>query len=181
MSARRETALGSGARRRHTGGVRAISPTRASDDERERAVATLREHYADGRLPTDELEHRTHAAYTATDREELAVLFADLPPRTRRGWSPDAIRMRVRRAHRMLLGGHLATYLSVNGFLTAIWLLTGGGFYWPALYLVPSTALLTWHWMATRPLARVLSRPTAYLPGATILARVFWVSRRRRG
>jgi hypothetical protein len=52
---------------------------RASDAERDRAADALRQHHADGRLDTDELEERTGRAYAATTLDELDQLFADLP------------------------------------------------------------------------------------------------------
>ena len=52
---------------------------RASDAEREQLVGTLRDHAAEGRLTTDELEERTAAAYAATTRGELVALRRDLP------------------------------------------------------------------------------------------------------
>lgn len=154
--------------------------TRISDAERERAVADLRRHYAEGRLDTPELERRATAAYSADRREELSGLFADLPTLWRAHLSPGALTRRARRTHRMLLRGHLATYLGVNGFLIAVWLLTGRGVFWPALYLVPSTALLVWHWMGGRMLARALSRPPAITPWMAVLARVVMLGRRVR-
>ena len=52
---------------------------RASDAERERAVATLRNHYAAGRIGTEELETRVRRAYDAEWRGELRALTRDLP------------------------------------------------------------------------------------------------------
>ena len=52
---------------------------RASDLDRERAVAFLRGHYADGRLGEDELDWRCDAAYRAVRLGELDGLTADLP------------------------------------------------------------------------------------------------------
>ena len=52
---------------------------RASDAEREAAVAHLREHAAAGRLTMDELDERSAAAYAARTLGELARLVADLP------------------------------------------------------------------------------------------------------
>lgn len=52
---------------------------RASDAERERAVATLQRSFADGRLAQDELEDRASAAYAARTRDQLRDLTADLP------------------------------------------------------------------------------------------------------
>jgi hypothetical protein len=53
--------------------------TRASDAEREAAVARLREAAGEGRLTVEELAGRIDAAYAATTRAELEPLTADLP------------------------------------------------------------------------------------------------------
>ncbi|NLT04857.1 MAG: DUF1707 domain-containing protein, partial [Solirubrobacterales bacterium] len=52
---------------------------RASDAERERTVARLRDAAAEGRLTLEELADRTGAAYEATARGELERIVADLP------------------------------------------------------------------------------------------------------
>jgi hypothetical protein len=66
---------------------------RASDAERERTVAHLRQHVTDGRLTTDEFSERVEAAYTARTRTELDVLLADLPvPPEPPPAAPDAAR-----------------------------------------------------------------------------------------
>jgi hypothetical protein len=52
---------------------------RASDAERERAVARLGRAAADGRLDVDELEERVALAYATRTRRELERLVADLP------------------------------------------------------------------------------------------------------
>jgi hypothetical protein len=52
---------------------------RIGDTERERALASLGEHYAVGRLTKEELDERSDAVWTARTRHDLAVLFADLP------------------------------------------------------------------------------------------------------
>jgi ferric-dicitrate binding protein FerR (iron transport regulator) len=62
---------------------------RASDLDRERAVAFLKAHYAEGRLTSDELAWRSDAAYRAVGMAELRRLSRDLPafarpPRRRR-------------------------------------------------------------------------------------------------
>ncbi len=62
---------------------------RASDHDREAAVAFLKAHYADGRLAEDELAMRTDAVYRAVGVRELEWLTSDLPaaplpPRRRR-------------------------------------------------------------------------------------------------
>jgi hypothetical protein len=52
---------------------------RISDSDRERAMADLATHYADGRLDHDEYDERLDAIWTARTRADLAVLFSDLP------------------------------------------------------------------------------------------------------
>ena len=52
---------------------------RIGDDERERAVTALSDHYGAGRLDRGELDVRVEAAYRARTADELAVLFDDLP------------------------------------------------------------------------------------------------------
>jgi hypothetical protein len=52
---------------------------RASDADRGRAVASLREHLVHGRLSLEEFTQRMAAAYDATTATELAELQRDLP------------------------------------------------------------------------------------------------------
>ena len=52
---------------------------RASDADREHATARLREHFAAGRLTSDELDQRVSAALNATTYGDLRQLMADLP------------------------------------------------------------------------------------------------------
>jgi len=53
--------------------------TRIADSDRERAMADLAMHYADGRLDHEEYDERLDAVWTARTRADLAVLFDDLP------------------------------------------------------------------------------------------------------
>ncbi|HEY0935239.1 MAG TPA: DUF1707 domain-containing protein [Trebonia sp.] len=53
---------------------------RVSDAEREAAAAELREHFASGRLTSDELDDRLTAAFSAKTRGDLKAPFTDLPP-----------------------------------------------------------------------------------------------------
>ena len=59
------------------------SELRASDAERERVVAFLREHALLGRLTDDELEERIGLAYAAVTVGDLETLIADLPRASR--------------------------------------------------------------------------------------------------
>jgi class 3 adenylate cyclase len=52
---------------------------RISDDERDRALATLREHCVAGRLSLDEFSERIGKALQARTRADLTPLLADLP------------------------------------------------------------------------------------------------------
>jgi hypothetical protein len=78
---------------------------RASDAERDQAIAELRERFAEGRLSQDTLMHRIDAVLRASRQAELAEQFADLPPRrvrlseASRGWLRN-----LRRASAALAG-----------------------------------------------------------------------------
>jgi hypothetical protein len=52
---------------------------RASDADREKVAATLRDAYADGRLSLDEHEERLSEVYRATTYAELVPVLRDLP------------------------------------------------------------------------------------------------------
>jgi hypothetical protein len=56
-----------------------VAELRASDADRDRAVAALRHHAAAGRLTMDELDQRSERAYDAVTLTELAEIQADLP------------------------------------------------------------------------------------------------------
>jgi len=62
---------------------------RASDADRDRTAAALREHLAAGRLTTEEFDERLDKVYAAKTLGELDDLMADLP-RTDLGQPPDA-------------------------------------------------------------------------------------------
>ena len=124
---------------------------RASDEDRERTAEALRAHFAAGRLQSVELEHRIERAYTANTRRELAGLLADLPA--------DRLSRGLRgfyHGQRTALRYHAATYVTVNGSLVGFWELTGHGFFWPALVLAPTTAVLGAHATFSRWLRRRL-------------------------
>ena len=52
---------------------------RVSDADRERVTGRLREHFAEGRLTSDELDERVSAALNAKTFADLRPLMADLP------------------------------------------------------------------------------------------------------
>jgi hypothetical protein len=55
------------------------TPLRIGDTERDRAIAALGDHFAAGRLNTEEFEERVDKAITARFNDDLEPLFADLP------------------------------------------------------------------------------------------------------
>jgi hypothetical protein len=75
---------------------------RASDRDREHAVATLRDGAAEGRLTFDELAQRVELAYRATSAGELEQLVADLPA-TAPSTAPAAVK--ERRWNVAIMGG----------------------------------------------------------------------------
>lgn len=52
---------------------------RASDGDRDRVAAALREHVAEGRLSVEEFNERLEQLYRSRTYGELATLTADLP------------------------------------------------------------------------------------------------------
>ena len=52
---------------------------RASDADREQVAETIRNHHADGRLDTDEMQQRIDACYQAKTVGDLDTLLHDLP------------------------------------------------------------------------------------------------------
>lgn len=61
---------------------------RASDDDREKVVDSLREHTAQGRLTLDEFEERMSQAYAAKTLGDLGELSRDLPAEDGSGGGP---------------------------------------------------------------------------------------------
>jgi class 3 adenylate cyclase len=57
----------------------ALEPVRVSDADRDRAVVTLREHTAAGRLTLEEFSERLELAYAARTRDDLEGVTRDLP------------------------------------------------------------------------------------------------------
>jgi len=109
-----------------------VPDIRVSDEDRERAVRELREHFAAGRLTEAEFSERVQSVYQARTDRELSALRADLPhlPVTREEQKAELAR---RRAHlqRQLLqqsGGALVPF----AICTVIWLASGAhGMFWP--------------------------------------------------
>lgn len=123
-------------------------PARASDADRERTVRALREHYAAGRLTSDELEDRIAGAYQARDRGELRALTRDLPLDLRR--RRRVVGMRMQRA---ALRAHATTYAATSTGLVGLWAIDGGAF-WPAGPIAGWGAFVAAHALTVRRSAR---------------------------
>jgi hypothetical protein len=132
---------------------------RASDSDRERTVARLRDHHAEGRLSLEELEERVERAYAARSVGDLRALTRDLPV------SRSARRRWKARARRRAFQAHAATYGVVNTGLVAAWA-DDGGFFWPGIVLVSWGAGLARDGWRTRKVTRA-----ALPPGGSAVAR----------
>jgi hypothetical protein len=109
-----------------------VPDLRVSDDDRERAVRELREHFAAGRLSEEELSERVQAVYQARTDRDLAALRADLPrlPVTREEQKAELARRRSELQRRLLQqsGGALVPF----AICTVIWVASGAhGMFWP--------------------------------------------------
>src|SRR5688572_9965474 len=104
---------------------------RVSDAQREQCFAILREHFARGRLSTEELEERLGRAQAAVEWRELRALTRDLPRR-----SPGR---RLEAAHRLALRAHAGAYVAGNAALTGVWAAAGADdAFWPGFVLAPT-------------------------------------------
>ena len=65
---------------------------------------------------------------------------------------------RVRRLQSTVLRFHFGAYATLNATVIGVWMLTGEGTFWPAVFLLPSTALLAWHAVLSRRLTRAFAR-----------------------
>ncbi|MBO3737031.1 DUF1707 SHOCT-like domain-containing protein [Actinoplanes flavus] len=105
---------------------------RTSDTEREQAAEILRAAMAEGRLDMVEGEERLASAYAAKYRDELASLTADLPGGGRHALARTP---RARAATRRSLRRHASFIMILAGVLTGLWIISGSGFFWPAIPL----------------------------------------------
>jgi class 3 adenylate cyclase len=144
---------------------------RASDQDRERVVGVLRDHFSAGRLSDDELGARTKDAYQARTVEQLDALTHDLPSANRPLPAPSARRRSDREltaAGRGLATSiriHATIYVLVNVMLVAIWAITGAGYFWPIWPILGWGVGVGAH--AAPLIAGVGTRPRRSLPPAS--------------
>ena len=114
--------------------VPGVGGVRASDEDRERVASEVREHFALGRLDTEELDRRLGLVYAAGTLDDLRALRADLPRLSASRPEPRAARLeralaldRVRRLIRKV-GVALLPFTACS----LVWLTTGAqGSFWP--------------------------------------------------
>jgi Domain of unknown function (DUF1707) len=110
---------------------------RASDEDRDRVAAEIREHFAQRRLDRAELDERLKAAFSAKTVSQLDSLTSDLPELSLAVASAHTeLALRRAKLSRELVqqtGGALVPFL----LCTIIWVLGGAdGSFWPIWALI---------------------------------------------
>jgi hypothetical protein len=123
----------------------------ASDADRQRCSRLLHGAYADGRISVEDLEERLGRVERASTRVELALLARDVPKQRLQRFGSA-----VDRFDRAALKAHGTSFVVINGSLVGIWELAGAGLFWPAIALVPTTLLLSWHGLSSWTIRRVV-------------------------
>jgi hypothetical protein len=108
---------------------------RASDADRERVVEILRRNTAEGRIDADEFDERMTAAYEAKTLGALGELTTDLPvdlAEHAQRQKELAKKAKPRKPLARQVRQEVSGIASLGVILTTIWLVSGGGYYWPA-------------------------------------------------
>jgi hypothetical protein len=113
---------------------------RVSDAERQRVVAMLQEHCAQGRLTVDEFSERTAEALASRTQADLDLVLRELPP-----LPPPAPRVRLRTKAQRDFVLHVATYVLVNLFLIFVWSQTSSDYFWPVWVLAGWGLAIAFH------------------------------------
>ncbi len=126
---------------------------RASDQDREQAARSLREHFAAGRLTQEEFDQRVAAVYRASSQSEIRPLVADLPvlPASPAEMRAAHVERRAELQRRLLqqTGGAIVPFV----ICTVIWIASGAsGQFWPIwVALVAIIPLLRGGWSLYGP------------------------------
>jgi len=142
---------------------------RASDDDRDRAAALLREHHAAGRLTPEEFNERLDKVYDAKTLGDLDQLMDDLPAidlyRLPDASLPRSYRRQVPGAGSYLeaVGGHVpvrhsrfsaawaaawGSWFSITLLCFVVWVLSGHGYLWPLWVAGPWGAIMLGRWIS---------------------------------
>jgi hypothetical protein len=107
----------------------------------------LRQHCSAGRLTFEELSERLEQVYQARTLDQLFSLTNDLPdPEPHPHLAEHLPELRtVLPARGRSLAFDAAAYAVVNAVLVAVWVVTGGGYFWPIWSIVVWGVLLAVH------------------------------------
>jgi hypothetical protein len=138
---------------------------RASDQDRDRTAALLREHHAVGRLNPEEFNERLDKVFQARTIGDLDELIADLPAidlyplptstLSRNGGTGASLASSARSVGLEFGHGRLSaawqaawgSWLGVTLLCTVIWMLTGFGYPWPLWVAGPWGAIMAGRWI----------------------------------
>lgn len=132
---------------------------RASDADRDRVAAQLREHLAAGRLTPEEFNERLDQALVARTTGDLDALLTDLPgidlyrlpdaALTRRPRQQQVARAGPRRRHNAWRAAW-AGWFAVVLVCFVVWALAGGGYLWPLWVAGPWGAVMAGSWLTSK-------------------------------
>jgi hypothetical protein len=121
---------------------------RAADADRQYVAERLREALNEGRLDLSEYDDRVQQAYGARTYGDLKGLLSDLPdtvPLSRSQVAPAFPSMAPPAPPRNLTGQWLAAqwgqWLTLSLIMSAIWLVSGAGYFWPIWVIAPVGAI----------------------------------------
>lgn len=127
---------------------------RASDADRDRAAALLREHHAAGRLTPEEFSERLDRTFAAKTVGDIDALLRDLPgidlyrlPDAALTRQPRQAQAR-RRSHIDAWRAAWGTWFTVSLLCFVIWALSGLGYPWPLWVAGPFGAILLGRWVS---------------------------------
>jgi hypothetical protein len=112
---------------------------RAADSDREYVAERLRGALAEGRLDLAEFDERLGQAYAAKTYGDLKALLTDLPataPAERSAVTPfttaaTPVPVDYSGATAKWLANHWSGWITTSLILTAIWAISGAGYFWP--------------------------------------------------
>ncbi|MDH2423814.1 DUF1707 domain-containing protein [Sphaerisporangium sp. TRM90804] len=118
---------------------------RASDGDRDKVAAALREHCAEGRLTIEEFNERLELVYQGRTYGDLQKLTADLPEIDLRARRQEVAKptAKPKKSAEAELKAAWGVWLMVVAVCSVIWALTDfGGYFWPMWVGGPWGAIL---------------------------------------